>query len=106
MRAGAALLNRPNVPEPNPVSTPVNWVWFQVLKVSRRSSRRLPRASLNTKLLNSDMFQFWRCGKRTASNLRLPHGADVAVNVGTLNAEGSIHWICCWQSVGFLQIDG
>ena len=44
--------------EEKPVLTPLNWVWLKLLKVSARNSRRLPRASLKVKLLNSfDVFK-------------------------------------------------
>src|SRR5713226_2356395 len=53
--------------------TSLNCVWLKVLKVSARSSRRLPRDSLNTKLLKSAMFQFCRPGPYTELRGILPN---------------------------------
>src|SRR5437016_697782 len=47
-------------------SMPLNCVWFQVLKVSKRSSNLLPRDSLIVKFLNSERFQLSRPGLRRA----------------------------------------
>src|SRR6266478_620413 len=66
--------------------TSLNWVWLKVLKVSARSSRRLPRDSLNTKLLKKAMFQFWRPGAYTELRGILPNSAGaVAENADVPN---------------------
>src|SRR5579884_1298452 len=69
------------------VLTPLNCVWLKVLKLSKRSSKRLPRASLRRKLLNSERFQLSRPGPRTAPFFRLPH----CPGAGSENAPGLNH---------------
>src|SRR6185437_13031292 len=66
---------------------PPNCVWFQVLKLSARNSKRVPRDSLSRKLLNSERFQLSRPGPRSASKPRLPQ----VPAAGKENAAGSNH---------------
>src|SRR5664279_1693620 len=71
----------------NVVLTFWNCVWLKVLKVSARNSRRLPRASLKVKLLNSERFQLCRPGPYTEPRGKLPQ-APIA---GRENGEGEYH---------------
>src|ERR1700728_2187046 len=73
MRGSNAAVTWPKLLEPRPVLTWFNSVWFQVLNVSMRSSKRLPRLSLSTKLLKSEMFQLSRPGPRSELCPASPH---------------------------------
>src|ERR1700719_146148 len=78
-----AEVTRPKLPSVKVLSTLLNCVWFQVLKVSRRNSKRLPRDSLSVKFLKSERFQFWRPGPRRALWPMVPN----VPNVGTPKAD-------------------
>src|SRR5947207_979456 len=82
----------PKLVEPRPLLTWLNSVWFQVLKLSARSSSRLPRASLNTKLLNNERFQLSRPGPRRELCPALPK-APIA---GYAKADVSNHSPSLW----------
>src|SRR5579862_8715220 len=77
MRGSNADVTCPKLLEPSWLLTWLNSVWFQVLNVSTRSSKRLPRLSLSTKLLNSEMFQLSRPGPRSELCPASPHAPTV-----------------------------
>src|SRR5580698_4027509 len=79
MRGSNADVICPKLLEPSPLLTWLNSVWFQVLNVSTRSSKRLPRLSLITKLLKSERFQLSRPGPRSELCPASPH-APIAGN--------------------------
>src|SRR5258705_2924201 len=82
-----AEVTRPKLPSVKVLSTLLNCVWFQVLKVSTRSSKRLPRDSLSVKFLKSERFQFCRPGPRRALWPMLPN----LPKVGRLKADLRYH---------------
>ena len=73
------------LPVRTPVLTPVNCVWFQVLKVSARNWN--PRLSLILKSLYKDRFQLSRPGPFTMFLGELPHVSGA----GWANALGLNH---------------
>src|SRR5882724_3094311 len=67
-------------------TSPLYCRWFQVLKLSARSSKR--SRSVKVKFLNNARFQLSRPGPRNASCGRLPH----CPAAGCAKDEGSNHW--------------
>src|ERR1700744_1388479 len=96
MRGSKAEVTWPKLLDPSELLTWLNSVWFQVLNVSTRSSKRLPRVSLSTKLLKSERFQLSRPGPRSELCPASPHAPSAGIaNDAVLN-----HWftLCGYET--------
>src|SRR4029079_18096526 len=79
-------------PRRTEVATALNWVWFQVLKLSARSSKC--NRSPAVKVLNRARFQLSRPGPRSALCPKFPRvGTVVPGTYSAENTDGSNHCI-------------